>query len=47
MFRAQPRSKLSKFINAYKSTSSRLLKKEYPQIKEKLWKEAFWKRDTG
>ena len=42
MFRAQPRSELSKFINEYKSASSRLLKKEYPQIKEKLWKEAFW-----
>ena len=33
---------LSKFINAYKSASSRLLKKEYPQIRERLWKEAFW-----
>ena len=32
----------SKFINAYKSASSRLLKKEYPEIREKLWKEAFW-----
>ena len=31
-----------KFINAYKSASSRLLKKEYPGIREKLWKEAFW-----
>ena len=28
MFRAQPKSELSKFINAYKSASSRLLKKE-------------------
>ena len=36
MFRAQPRSELSKFINAYKSASSRLLKKEYPRIKKKL-----------
>ena len=27
MFRAQPRTELSKFINAYKSASSRLLKK--------------------
>ena len=34
MFRAQPRSELSKFINAYKSASSRLLKKEYPWLKE-------------
>ena len=42
MFRAQPKSELSKFINAYKSASSRLLKKEYPQIKKKLWKETFW-----
>lgn len=42
MFRAQPKSELSRFINAYKSASSRLVKKEYPQIREKLWKEAFW-----
>ena len=42
MFRAQPKSELSKFINAYKNASSRLLKKEYPQIRERLWKEAFW-----
>lgn len=42
MFRAQPKSELSKFINAYKSASSRLLKKEYLQIRERFWKEAFW-----
>ena len=42
MFRAKPQTRLSKFINAYKSASSRLLKKEYPEIREKLWKEAFW-----
>lgn len=42
MFRAQPKSELSKFINAYKSASSRLIKKENPEIKNKLWKEAFW-----
>lgn len=42
MFRAQPKSELSKFINAYKSASSRLLKKEYPEIRAKLWKDAFW-----
>ena len=41
MFRAQPKSEISKFINAYKSASSRLLKKEYPEIRKKLWKEAF------
>ena len=42
MFRAKPSSELSKFINAYKSASSRLLKKDHPEIKDKLWKEAFW-----
>jgi len=42
MFRAQPRTEISKFINAYKSASSRLIKKEHPEIREKLWKEAFW-----
>ena len=42
MFRGQPGSALSRFINAYKSASSRLLKKEFPQIREKLWKDAFW-----
>jgi putative transposase len=34
----------SKFINAYKSASSRLIKKEYPQIRKYLWKEYFWSR---
>ena len=42
MFRAKPSTEISKFINAYKSASSRLLKKEYPDIREKLWKEGFW-----
>lgn len=42
LFRAHPKSAISKFINAYKSASSRLLKKEFPSIREKLWKEQFW-----
>ena len=42
LFRAHPNPQISRFINAYKSASSRLLKKEYPQIREKLWKETFW-----
>ena len=32
LFKAHPKSEISKFINAYKSASSRLLKKEFPQI---------------
>lgn len=42
LFKAQPKSEISKFINAYKSASSRLLKKEFPPIRQKLWKEYFW-----
>lgn len=44
LFRAQPRTELSKFINAYKSASSRLLKQEHPHIRRQLWKEYFWSR---
>ena len=44
LFKAEPKSELSKFINAYKSASSRLIKKEFPKVKQKLWKEAFWSR---
>ena len=42
LFRSEPNSNISKFINAYKSASSRLIKKEYPSIRSKLYKEAFW-----
>ena len=44
LFKGQPNTELSKFVNAYKSASSRLIKKEFPTIKEKLWKEMFWSR---
>jgi len=44
LFRAHPNSELSKFINAYKATSSRLIKKEHPIIKKQLWKEFFWSK---
>ena len=44
LFKAQPKSEISKFINAYKSASSRLIKKEFPEVKKKLWQEAFWSR---
>lgn len=44
LFKGQPKTELSKFINAYKSASSRLLKKEFPNIRQKLWKEMFWSR---
>lgn len=42
LFRGAPNTELSKFINAYKSSSSRIIKKENPEIKKSLWKEMFW-----
>ena len=32
----RPKTEISKFINAYKSASSRLIKKEYPKIRENI-----------
>jgi putative transposase len=44
LFKAHPNSEISKFINAYKSASSRLIKKEFSHIKKYLWKEMFWSK---
>lgn len=44
MFKAHPKTELTKFINAYKSASSRIIKKEFPHIKKYLWKEMFWSK---
>ena len=43
-FKAQPKTELSKFINAYKSASSRVLKKEFPSVRKQLWQDMFWSR---
>ncbi|TKI57331.1 IS200/IS605 family transposase [Brevibacillus antibioticus] len=43
-FKAHPNTEMTKFINAYKSASSRLIKKDFPQVRKKLWKEMFWSR---
>jgi len=42
LMKAHPNSDLSRFIGAFKSASSRLIKKDHPEIRSKLWKEAFW-----
>lgn len=44
LFRGQPNTEISKFVNAYKSASSRLIKKEFEVIRKQLWKEYFWSR---
>lgn len=42
LFRGQPNTEISRFINAYKSASSRLVKRDHPEIRSCLWKEMFW-----
>ncbi|PFV82174.1 IS200/IS605 family transposase [Bacillus sp. AFS059628] len=44
LFKAHPNTEMTKFINAYKSASSRLIKRDFPQVKKRLWKEMFWSR---
>lgn len=44
IIRGSPNTDVSKFLNAYKSASSRLIKKEFPLIRNQLWKEYFWSR---
>ena len=41
---AKPTTCFTSFINGYKARSSRLIKQEFPEIKNKLWKNAFWSR---
>ncbi|MCG7331192.1 MULTISPECIES: IS200/IS605 family transposase [Salinicoccus] len=44
LFKAHPNTEMSKFLNAYKSASSRLIKRDFPHVKRRLWKEMFWSR---
>lgn len=42
LFSSKPQICLSRFINSLKSTSSRLLRKEFPAVKKALHGGAFW-----
>jgi putative transposase len=42
LFSSKPSVTLSKFINSLKSVSSRLIRKEFPEVKNELWENAFW-----
>ncbi|MEK5192898.1 IS200/IS605 family transposase [Bacillus sp. FSL M7-0884] len=44
LFKAHPNTEMTKFINAYKSASSRLIKRDFPHVRKKLWKEMFWSK---
>jgi putative transposase len=44
LFESKPQLQVSKFVNSLKSTSSRYIRKEFPDIKNQLWGDAFWSR---
>ena len=42
LFKANPTTELTKFINSLKGVTSRKLFQEFPEIKQKLWKGKLW-----
>lgn len=42
IFRGKPTLLIPKYINALKTITSREVRRNYPEIREKLWGEAFW-----
>lgn len=44
LFRALPQTEMAKFLNSYKSASSRLVKRDFPDIKKQLWQSTFWSK---
>ncbi|WP_438315852.1 IS200/IS605 family transposase [Sporosarcina sp. FA9] len=44
LFKTHSKTELTKFLNAYKSASSRMIKKEFHEVKQMLWKEHFWSK---
>lgn len=42
LFSASPTCELTKFITSLKGVSSRLLRKEFPQLRHHLWRGVLW-----
>lgn len=42
IFSSKPQVQLSKFVNSLKSVAARLIFRDIPWVKEKLWGGAFW-----
>lgn len=42
LFSSKPQIQLSRFVNSLKSVSARLIFREFPEVKKKLWKGHFW-----
>jgi len=44
IFKAKQTLDIPKYINSIKTISSREIRRNFPEVKEKLWKDAFWSR---
>ncbi len=44
LFKSKPTLDIPKYLNAIKTITSREIKRKFPEVKKKLWKEAFWSR---
>lgn len=42
IFKAQPKTELTKYINAIKTLTSREIQRKFPVVKKKLWGGVFW-----
>ncbi|MBN1134479.1 MAG: IS200/IS605 family transposase [Methanosarcinaceae archaeon] len=44
IFKSKPTLDIPKYINAVKTISSREIRRKFPEVKQLLWKDAFWSR---
>jgi len=42
LFKAKPTLNIPKYINALRTITSREIRRNFPEVKEKLWRNAFW-----
>jgi len=42
LFKAKPTTNLVKVVNTFKGVTARLIRQEYPQLKDLLWGDSFW-----
>lgn len=44
LFKSKPTLNIPKYLNAIKTITSREIQRKFPEVKKKLWKNAFWSR---
>ena len=42
LFASMPKIPITKFINNWKTATSRVIRNKFPEVKELLWKDVFW-----